>query len=384
MLRLNSPWYERKKRRWNASCDGAAGSQCTHLLARRPSGHADRAHEARSIVLSRQRPMQEQETLLSGLVLIVDDSADNLTVLSHALMSDGMEVAVARDGEEAIELVSRAQPDLILLDALMPGLSGFETCRRLKADPATQGIPVIFMTALAEARFRLQGFRVGAVDYVTKPFEKTELLARVHTQISLRRATRALEERNTRLSEEIRERAKAEEALAQAVQMLRDTNERLSQQLMQSERAEAARAALQEQIIAAQRERLLELSAPLIPMIDGVLVMPLIGTVDVERAGQAVETALRGASERRADYLIIDITGVKAVDETVARMLVQAAMGLSLLGTQTVVTGIRAEVAQTFVALDLHLDQLVTKATLQSGVEHALRTRERRQRKPER
>src|SRR5689334_3366970 len=186
--------------------------------------------------------MTEQETPLSGLVLIVDDSADNLAVLSSALISDGLEVAVARDGEEAIELASRAQPDLILLDALMPGLSGFETCQRIKADPATQSIPVIFMTALAEAKFRIQGFRVGAVDYVTKPFEKTELLARVHTQISLRRATRALEERNTRLSEEIRERAKAEEALAQAVQMLRDTNARLSQQLMQSERAEAARA----------------------------------------------------------------------------------------------------------------------------------------------
>ncbi|WP_437987333.1 response regulator [Sorangium sp. So ce117] len=323
--------------------------------------------------------MQERETPPSGLILIVDDSADNLNVLSSALMSDGLEVAVACDGEEAIELASRAQPDLILLDALMPGLSGFEACRRIKADPATQSIPVIFMTALAEAKFRIQGFRLGAVDYVTKPFEKTELLARVHTQISLRRATRALEERNARLSEEIRERARAEEALAEAVQMLRDANTQLSQQLAQSERAEAARAALQEQVIAAQRERLLELSAPLIPIIDGILVMPLVGTVDVERARQAVETALRGASERGADHLIIDITGVKAVDATVARMLVQAAMGLSLLGTRTVVTGIRAEVAHTFVGLDLHRDRLVTKATLQSGVEHALRTRGRGQ-----
>jgi DNA-binding response OmpR family regulator/anti-anti-sigma regulatory factor len=321
--------------------------------------------------------MQGQETSLSGLVLIVDDSANNLEVLSSALISDGLEVAVACDGEEAIELASRAQPDLILLDALMPGLSGFDVCERLKADPATQSIPVIFMTALAEAKFRLRGFRMGAVDYVTKPFEKTELLARVHTQISLRRATRALEEQNTRLSAEIHERVKAQEALAEAVQMLRDTNAQLTRQLMQNERAEAARAALQEQIIAAQRERLLELSAPLIPILDGVLVMPLVGTVDIERARQAVETALHGASERGADHLIIDITGVKAVDETVARMLVQAARGLSLLGTRTVVTGIRPEVAQTLVGLDLHIERLVTKGTLQSGVEHALRTRGR-------
>ncbi|KYF91526.1 hypothetical protein BE17_07850 [Sorangium cellulosum] len=324
--------------------------------------------------------MQEQETPPSGLVLIVDDNADNLDVLSGALIAEGLEVAVACDGEEAIELASRAQPDLILLDALMPGLGGFEACRRIKADPATRSIPVVFMTALAEAKFRVEGFRAGAVDYVTKPFEKTELLARVHTQVSLRRATRALEQQNTRLSEEIRERARAEEALAEAVRMLRDTNAQLSQQLLQSERAEAARGALQEQIIAAQRERLLELSAPLIPIIDGILVMPLVGTVDVERASQAIETALRGASERGADHLIIDITGVKTVDETVARMLAQAAMGLSLIGTRTVVTGIRPEVAQTLVGLDLHLDHVATKATLQSGVEHALRTRRRGQR----
>ncbi|XYH97358.1 response regulator [Sorangium sp. So ce1128] len=327
--------------------------------------------------------MREQETPPSGLVLLVDDSVENLNVLSSALISEGLEVAVACDGEEAIELASRAQPDLILLDALMPGLSGFDACLRIKADPATRSIPVIFMTALAEAKFRVRGFRVGAVDYVTKPFERTELLARVHTQISLRHATRALEEQNTRLSAEVRERVKAEEALAEAVQRLHDTNAQLSQQLMQSERAEAARAALQEQIIAAQRERLLELSAPLIPIIEGILVMPLIGTVDVERARQAIETAMHGASERGADHLIIDVTGIKAVDETVARMLVQAAMGLSLLGTRTVVTGIRAEVAQTLVGLDLHLDHLVTKATLQSGVEHALRTRGRRERSGE-
>lgn len=323
--------------------------------------------------------MQERETLHPGLVLIADDSSDNLEVLSSALLCDGLEVAVACDGEEAVELASRVQPDLILLDALMPGLSGFEACRQIKANPATQSIPVIFMTALAEAKFRIRGFRVGAVDYVTKPFEETELLARVHTQIALRRATQALEEKNSRLSEEIRERGRAEEALAEAVQRLREANAQLSEELLERERAEAARQALQEQIIAVQRERLLELSAPLIPIVDGVLVMPLVGTVDAERARQAIETALSEAARRGADHLIIDITGVKAVDATVACMLLRAARGLSLLGTQAIVTGIRAEVAQTLVGLDLHLEGIVTKGTLQSGVEHALRTRGRRQ-----
>ncbi|WP_437633741.1 response regulator [Sorangium sp. So ce854] len=323
--------------------------------------------------------MQEQETPRPGLVLIADDSSDNLEVLSSALVSDGLDVAVACDGEEAVELAGKAQPDLILLDALMPGVSGFEACRQIKANPATQSIPVMFMTALAEAKFRIRGFHVGAVDYVIKPFEETELLARVHTQISLRRATRTLEENNRRLSEEIRERERAEEALAEAVQGLREANAQLSQELTQRERAEAARGALQDQIIAVQRERLLELAAPIIPILDGILVMPLVGTMDVERASQAIETALHEAAERGADHLIIDITGVKAVDTTVACMLLRAARGLSLLGTRAIVTGIRAEVAQTLVGLDQHLDGIVTRGTLQSGVEHALRTRGRRQ-----
>jgi CheY-like chemotaxis protein len=318
-----------------------------------------------------------QENPLPALVLIVDDNPVNLEVLSNTLLSAGLEVAIARDGEEAIDLASQAQPDLILLDALMPGIDGFEACSRIKADPATRSIPVIFMTALAEAQFRIRGFSVGAVDYVTKPFERTELLARVQTQISLRRATRAAEEQNRRLSEEIRERVAAQGALAEAAQKLRELVAQLSQELTQREHAEAARAALQEQILADHQTRLRELSAPLIPIHDGILVMPLVGTMDVERAMQAVEAALRGASERQADHLIIDITGVTAVDTTVAGMLVKAARGLSLLGTRAIITGVRGEVAETLVGLDLHLDGLVTKATLQSGVAHALRTRGR-------
>src|SRR6185436_11171010 len=94
-----------------------------------------------------------QENALPGLVLIVDDNPVNLDVLSSTLLSAGLEVAIARDGEEAIDLASQGQPDLILLDALMPGLDGFEVCSRIKADPATRSIPVIFMTALTEAQF---------------------------------------------------------------------------------------------------------------------------------------------------------------------------------------------------------------------------------------
>jgi CheY-like chemotaxis protein len=298
------------------------------------------------------------------LVLVADDNPINLEVISGTLASEGLDVAVACGGQEVLEMVGQEAPDLILLDVLMPVLDGFETCRRLKSDPATRDIPVVFMTSFADTSHRVQGFDVGAVDYVIKPFEQAELLSRVRTQIALQRATRALKEQNARLLEEIRERAAAEQTLAEAAQ-------KLEQELRQRERAEAAREELQAQIIAVQRERLLELSAPLIPITDGILVMPLIGTMDVERARQAVETALCGAGERGAAYLIIDITGVKAVDATVAGMLVQVARGLELLGTRAIITGIRPDVAQTLIRLELRLDMLVTKATLQAGVEHA-------------
>jgi CheY-like chemotaxis protein/anti-anti-sigma regulatory factor len=325
-----------------------------------------------------------QQHAASSLVLVADDNPVNLEVLSGAFASEGLAMAGVNDGEELLDVVGHEMPDLILLDVLMPRLDGFETCKRLKSDPKTSDIPVIFMTALAEASHRVEGFRLGAVDYVTKPFQQAELLARVHTHLSLRTATRALKEQNARLSCEIEEHAAAEQALADAMQKLehrsealREANTRLSLELQRREDAEAARTSLQERIIAVQRERLLELSAPLIPITDGILVMPLVGMMDADRAGQAIETALRGASARRAKYLIIDITGIRAVDATLAGMLVRAARGLELLGTRSVITGIRPEMAQTLVELAIHLDTLVTKATLQDGVEHALAARKR-------
>lgn len=179
------------------------------------------------------------------------------------------------------------------------------------------------------------------------------------------------------LAEELRRAKEAAEVATltqeEAAQQLREANAQLSQELAQRERAEAAQVALQAKIVAVHRERLLELSAPLIPILDGILVMPLVGTMDVERASQAVETALRGAAESGAAFLIIDITGVKMVDETVANMLLQATSGLKLLGTQAIITGIRPMVAQTLVQHAFSLDTLVTKGTLQAGVQHALR-----------
>jgi PAS domain S-box-containing protein len=132
-------------------------------------------------------------------VLIVDDTPANRQLVVEALGRRGYRVLVAQDGEEGIERARLVQPDLILLDVRMPGIDGFETCRRLKADPEVQEIPVIFMTALSEQADKVNGFAAGGVDYVTKPFQIDELLARVATHVKLRRLQKQLEAQNAEL-----------------------------------------------------------------------------------------------------------------------------------------------------------------------------------------
>jgi signal transduction histidine kinase len=140
----------------------------------------------------------------SQLVLVVDDTPVNLEVVADALSDAGFEVAIATDGERAIKQVGMSQPDLILLDVMMPGIDGFETCRRLKASPATCDIPVIFMTALSDITDKERGFQLGAVDYITKPFQETELLARVTTHLKLRHLHQTLEQQVKQRTSELK------------------------------------------------------------------------------------------------------------------------------------------------------------------------------------
>jgi diguanylate cyclase (GGDEF)-like protein/PAS domain S-box-containing protein len=132
-------------------------------------------------------------------VLIVDDIPANLGVAVSQLEDDGFQVFVAQDGEEGIARAKLVQPDLILLDVMMPGIDGFETCRRLKRIDSTRDIPVIFMTALSGINDEVAGFSAGGVDYITKPFRIEELLARVRTHLKLRSAQLRLAEQNAQL-----------------------------------------------------------------------------------------------------------------------------------------------------------------------------------------
>ncbi|HLO47642.1 MAG TPA: response regulator [Kamptonema sp.] len=138
-------------------------------------------------------------------ILIVDDNPNNLEVLAHILTEVGYQVSVAIDGETAIEQVEYHQPELILLDIMMPdGIDGFETCRRLKANPLTREIPIIFLTALSDSNNKVNGLSVGAVDYISKPFQSEEVLARIRIHLKLYNLTRKLEQQKQILEEKVK------------------------------------------------------------------------------------------------------------------------------------------------------------------------------------
>ncbi len=119
-------------------------------------------------------------------ILIVDDTQGNIQILGTILLKEGYQVNVARNGVHALNLVEKVMPDLILLDIMMPEMDGFETCRHLKSSPQTKNIPVIFLTARTDTEDIVKGFEVGAVDYISKPFNATELLVRVQTHLDLK------------------------------------------------------------------------------------------------------------------------------------------------------------------------------------------------------
>ena len=146
-------------------------------------------------------------------ILLVDDDATNLDVLRHTLDGRGYHLFVTRSGENAIDVARRVRPLLILLDVVMPGIDGFETCRRLKQDPDTRDAAVIFLSSLDDTKDKVRGLQVGAVDFVSKPFQSEEVVARVNTHLTVQRLRRQLETRNADLAREL---AVAQELLTDA------------------------------------------------------------------------------------------------------------------------------------------------------------------------
>jgi DNA-binding response OmpR family regulator len=121
------------------------------------------------------------------VVLIIDDSPTNLRILLKYLKTSGFDVIVAESGEKGLSELEKSPPDIILMDVMMPGIDGFETCKRLKEKEENKEIPVIFMTSLSEVSDKIKGFGAGAVDYITKPFKQEEVLLRLNTHLTIRR-----------------------------------------------------------------------------------------------------------------------------------------------------------------------------------------------------
>ena len=176
-------------------------------------------------------------------ILIVDDLPNNLKLLSSFLADLNYEISVARSGEQALEQLKYAIPDLIILDVIMPGIDGFETCRRIKANATTKDIPVIFMTALAGTSDMVQGFEAGGIDYITKPIQQAEALARIDVQLRNSKLTKQLQNTNHTLLEEVNLRRTAENKLLENQKRLEELVDELAKARDLAQQANHAKSA---------------------------------------------------------------------------------------------------------------------------------------------
>jgi signal transduction histidine kinase len=206
--------------------------------------------------------MQPASPLALTTILTVDDQPANLRLLMECLERRGFHVVVALSGQEGIERAEFVRPDLILLDVQMQGLDGFETCRRLKASPLTREIPVIFMTVASDPHHKLTAFAAGGIDYVTKPIDESEVLARIDTHIALSRLHRQLEQQNAQLQREIAVREEAQAALQRSnVELEQLAIERAVRVKAEGESAGLRRLLEERDQMLAEREELLRVLA---------------------------------------------------------------------------------------------------------------------------
>ena len=145
----------------------------------------------------------ENNNTATESILLVDDNPTNLQVLFQTLDGVGCKLLIAKNGEMAISIAGKALPDLILLDIMMPGIDGYEVCRQLKSNAATSDIPVIFLSALGDTEDKVKGLQLGAVDYITKPFQPDEVIARVNTHLTIHRLKREVESQKDQLEHEL-------------------------------------------------------------------------------------------------------------------------------------------------------------------------------------
>lgn len=175
-----------------------------------------------------------------GLILMATKTSPEVAMLVRSFSAYGFELTVVPDGETLITHSVTLKPDLIFLDVILPGLNGFETCLRLKAQESTEHIPIMFITSPSDTVSSVKGFSVGAVDYVTKPFQLEEVIARITTHLKIRNLQVLLEETIANLQEEVTERTRAEEALQESMQIAQQANRRMKKDLDAAARVQHA------------------------------------------------------------------------------------------------------------------------------------------------
>ncbi len=210
--------------------------------------------------MNQQTALQHDST-----ILVVDDTEQSLNMLVELLQLEGYRILQAQYGELAILTAQTRAPELILLDIRMPGMDGYEVCRRLKADPVTSSIPIIFLSALDDTEAKVEGFHLGAVDYISKPYHSEEVLARVRTQLELGNLRRTLEQRvalrTQQLLAEVTERTQATLELMKSRQELQELSWHL-EEVREAERKHLARELHDElgQVLTVQRLELKQLA----------------------------------------------------------------------------------------------------------------------------